>query len=231
MPKRFAKDRNSIECQFRVLGAVTIIYIHVKLELGTHDEHLNAVAQLIGEANGMYIQQHQCLVKLTFFVFTTGCDLANSNLGFGVFPIYGILCDGTSFEFFLFDSSTKPPTFSRCRLSSTPPGSYALSLADLTSSSVMDFIASFRPICEAIFYFFLSGYTTGLRVQYQRSYHSEYESKRQQTDAWKTAICLAEEAMHCAVAATAHAASSNYDKADEAAKNSLERIKERSVGC
>jgi len=46
--------KGRIEYQFRVFGRLTVVYIEVKLEVGTGDEHLNAVAQLIAEADGLY---------------------------------------------------------------------------------------------------------------------------------------------------------------------------------
>ena len=47
------KDR--IEYQFRVFVGLSVVYIEVKLEGGTGGEHLNAVAQLIAEADGLYL--------------------------------------------------------------------------------------------------------------------------------------------------------------------------------
>jgi len=41
------------------------------------------------------------------------CDSSNDRLNFRPFPIYGILCDGTTPEFFSFDGRSQPlPTFS-----------------------------------------------------------------------------------------------------------------------
>ena len=51
--------------QFRVFGGLAVVYIEVK-QVGSCDERLNAVAQLIAEADGMYLRQHQCPI-LTFF--------------------------------------------------------------------------------------------------------------------------------------------------------------------
>lgn len=47
-----------IAYQFRVFGGITVIYIMVeqlKQEVGTTDKHLDAVAKLIAEAEGMYL--------------------------------------------------------------------------------------------------------------------------------------------------------------------------------
>lgn len=45
-------DRTS-EYQFKVCGALTVVFIEVKLSLGTSTERLNTVAQVIAEANGI----------------------------------------------------------------------------------------------------------------------------------------------------------------------------------
>ena len=72
----------------------------------------------------------------TFNIYSfisTGCDYTNSQLGFSAFQIYGILCDGKSFEFYRFD----PLTFSRCRYGSAPPACYTLSVANLSGHRTM----------------------------------------------------------------------------------------------
>lgn len=169
---------------------------------------------------------------------TTGCDYANSHLGIGAFPIYGILCDGKSFEFFCFDSSTKPPTFSRCQHSS-PPACYALSVADLSDCSTINFITSLRPVCETIFYFLLLGYTTGIRAQYRQSCFQILQKdlkdsgnlkRRESTDAWhcwQTADHLAQQALQNAMAATAQAAAGDYIQADKVAQDASKQLKAR----
>ena len=169
---------------------------------------------------------------LTFSIIT-GCEYTNRHLGFGAFPIYGILYDGESFEFFCFDSSTKPPTFSRYH-SSLPAPRYTLSVVGLSGHSSMDFIASLRPVCETIFYFLLLGYTTGIHAQYQRScswqLRGESGKKRDSIDAWtcwQSTNRLAEQALEYAIAATAQAAAGDYIQADKVAKDASEQLKAR----
>ena len=53
MPGRIA-TKGSIEYQLRVFERVSVVYIEVKLQVGTAEEHLNAVAQLIAESHGLY---------------------------------------------------------------------------------------------------------------------------------------------------------------------------------
>jgi hypothetical protein len=52
--------------------------------------------------------------------FNTACDWTNEKQNIHS-PIYGILCDGESFEFFMFDGSTKPYSFSRGCFPGDPP--------------------------------------------------------------------------------------------------------------
>lgn len=60
MPGRIA-TKGRIEYQFRVFGGLTVVYVEVKLEVGTGGEHLDAVAQLIAEADGMYLTNTDAL--------------------------------------------------------------------------------------------------------------------------------------------------------------------------
>lgn len=165
-------------------------------------------------------------------MMTTGCNCANSYSGFGAFPIYCILCDGESFDFFCFDSSTRPPTFSHCQYGSALPARYAL--GDLSRHSAIDFITKLRPVCEIIFYFLLQGYITAIHAQHQRScswaWGDKSTSKRQleeSTDAWKTANHLAEQALQHAIAATDQAAAGNHIQADKDAKYASKQLKAR----
>lgn len=52
MPGRMATP-GRIEYQFKVCGALTILFIQVKLQIGSDEERLNAIGQVIAEADGM----------------------------------------------------------------------------------------------------------------------------------------------------------------------------------
>lgn len=45
--------RGRIEYQFKVCGALTILFMEVELRIGSGDERLNSVAQVIAEVDGM----------------------------------------------------------------------------------------------------------------------------------------------------------------------------------
>src|SRR5712672_2778225 len=78
--------------------------------------------------------------------------------------------------------------FASTQVPNSVPPHYALSVADMSDRSTMDFIASLRPVCETIFYFLLLGYTIGIHAQYQRSCSRREESskRRESADAWQT---------------------------------------------
>lgn len=46
-------SQGRIEHQFKVMGSCTIVFVEVKLQLGNKREHMNAIAQVIAEADGM----------------------------------------------------------------------------------------------------------------------------------------------------------------------------------
>jgi hypothetical protein len=45
--------KGRIEYQFNTLGGITVVFIEVKLEIGNATEHLNCLAQVIAECDGM----------------------------------------------------------------------------------------------------------------------------------------------------------------------------------
>jgi hypothetical protein len=114
-------------------------------------------------------------------------------------PVYGILCDGSTFEFFLFDGSTKPYSFSRGCLPGDPPiFRNGFRLEDFAKTETpRPFILTLRPICEIIFDLLLRGYISSLNAYRSRSSRkSEKERKpRKSLDKWEEAVKFAEEAL------------------------------------
>lgn len=47
--------RGRVEYQFKVCGALTILFIEVKLQIGSGEERLNAIGQVIAEADGPHL--------------------------------------------------------------------------------------------------------------------------------------------------------------------------------
>jgi hypothetical protein len=51
--------RGRIEYHFLVFGELSLLVIEVKFRLGTGDERLNAIAQVIAECDGMHLSSLQ----------------------------------------------------------------------------------------------------------------------------------------------------------------------------
>ncbi|KAL0632801.1 hypothetical protein Q9L58_008317 [Maublancomyces gigas] len=211
MPGRMS-TRGRIEYQFKVCGALTILFIEVKLQIGSGDERLNAIAQLIAEADA--------------------CDLLNENNGFRS-TIYAVLCDGSSFEYFSFDGSTRPPVFSRgVTFLSDGTTASRISLPSYESTTRRDYIKALRPICESFYAMFLHGYLVGLQAYHDRSLRKAAEDgrERESTPAWFAALGFAEQAVSQAARAAVVAAEGDLDGADECATNARE-VLNKSLGA
>jgi hypothetical protein len=156
------------------------------------------------------------------------CDFSNNHLNFPSFPIFGILCDGRFFEFFSFDGSTSPPTFSRGVF--YPPNSNKplerFSLTDYCATSDIDFICSVRPICEVLFYFLLLAYKTGTKTTTLHSIHDAI-CPQESMSGWNEAHNLAIQALNHAMGAAAKAATYDCAAADEETKLAFECLQKR----
>ncbi|KAF8806804.1 hypothetical protein BYT27DRAFT_6609038 [Phlegmacium glaucopus] len=184
--------KGRIEYHFSVFGGLSILVIEVKFSLRSADEHFDAIAQVIAECDA--------------------CSYANDQREFPPSLVYGILCDGITFEFFSFDGSTvtngSRPTFSRGVLYSTAtsPGVHRLTVANCVESPTQ-FIASLRPICETLFYLFLVSYKTGVSAYLMRStVRGQAERRtRRSFPGWVIALDHAEKALTLATIAAAEA--------------------------
>jgi hypothetical protein len=160
------------------------------------------------------------------------CDFANSHRNFPPSPIFGILCTGTSFEFFSFDGTTSPPTISRGILHTHTPNGFEphtiLSLADYRGTSGINFICSLRPICEVLFYLLLQGYKTAVGTYAQCSIDggNNKNCPQNSTLGWNEAHILAIQTITHAKHAAAKAAVCDGD-ADEETKLSLKYLDQR----
>jgi hypothetical protein len=92
--------KGRVEYHFVVFGGVSLL---VKFELGTGEERANAVGQVIAECDGINLELAPYLARTHILA----CDYSNDRQNFPS-PIYGILCDGRTFEFFMFDGGTSP---------------------------------------------------------------------------------------------------------------------------
>ncbi|KIL59239.1 hypothetical protein M378DRAFT_1068410 [Amanita muscaria Koide BX008] len=193
--------RGKIVYHFKTFGILTVVFVEAKLKIGSTEDRLNAIAQVIAEC--------------------AACDW--NNLRFDVsIPIYSILCDGSSFQFFTFDGSTKPYKFSM----GIVPGSRfrvsaGLSLVDFTSEpTARSFIHSLRPICETVFNLLLVGYIASLKMFRDRS-----ASRRKSLDGWGKALKFAEEALEKSLDAEALRRDDLTVDADAATETAFKTLK------
>ena len=146
--------------------------------------------------------------------------------------IYGILSDGTSFEFFSFNGNAKTPIFSRgvFRTTSSSKPHQRLTIADYIATSEADFIRSLRPICETVFYFFLLVYKAGVEAYTERSVENGIKDMRPRESypSWTDAQKHAGEALTLAVDAAAKAfARDDALSIDEKTEKALECLRKR----
>jgi hypothetical protein len=220
--------KGRIEYQFVVFGGLSVLVIEVKYVLKSGEDRLNAIAQVVAECDGMVMlaSRFDC-----FEPSFSACDYANDRLDFPPFPVYAILCDGMSFEFFSFDGNSRPPTFSRGVFpTSTSKPQEMITLANYHSSSDDVFIRSLRPLCETLFYFFLLTFRTGIEAFLQRSAIRANKDKRPQasTPSWQEALGQARQALELAVEA-ADKASHQDPAADAITDSALEHLQVRLV--
>jgi hypothetical protein len=108
-------------------------------------------------------------------------------------PVYGILCDGDIFEFFLFRGNTDPISFKR--------GSYPddpilrpFRLPDPPDAkTTRPFIDALRPICEIVFDLLMSSYVESLTIYHARSVSRSAKGGqlRESLGLWEEGIRLA----------------------------------------
>jgi hypothetical protein len=160
----------------------------------------------------------------------TACDWNNTRFDISI-PIYGILCDGSSFQFFTFDGSTKPYKFSM----GVVPGSRfrvsgGLPLVDFSSEpTARAFIHSLRPICETVFNLLLVAYVASLKVFRDRS--ASRDEQRKSLDGWDQALKFAEEALEKSRDAEVLRQDNLIVDADAATETAFKTLKLRYTFC
>lgn len=102
------------------------------------------------------------------------CDFINNCRGLRC-PVYGVLCDGSAFQFFCFDQSQVPKISLGYFPFSTAPDRHAqeLTLPSLRGVNFREFLVCARKIIEAFFYVLLLGYQHSLKVYYENPTEEE----------------------------------------------------------
>ena len=148
--------------------------------------------------------------------------------GFKV-PIFGILWDGKSFEFFSFDGSTSPPSFTRGCLPGDPPEfRRGLQLSDFTLTGPTRFIVELRQICEVIFDLLMSSFVSSLTAFQQRSERKGTKDKaRKSLTKWEEALKHAKDASEKFRNAEGLRKGQLIDDANAAAAEAMKALKQR----
>ena len=135
------------------------MFVGVQLNIGTDLEQKNAITQVIAECIGQSV-----IPSLVTYTINSApaCDFNNRQDGISV-PIYGMLCDGTHFQFFCFDGNARPYKFSigldpRTQFQVIPLCDFSFHL----SSKL--FIHGLRTICEIVFNLLLLTYVASLKA-------------------------------------------------------------------
>ncbi|KAH9002125.1 hypothetical protein EDB86DRAFT_2901409 [Lactarius hatsudake] len=195
---RIAKG-GRVESYYKVFDcAISVVLVEVTWKIGDGNERLNAISQVIAECDA--------------------CNWNNRKHGFNV-PVYGILCDGCSFQFFTFDGNVTPSKFTM----GTFPGSTfrGLKLVDFSSEpTARPFIHSLRPICETIFNLLLLTYIASLKA-----FRDRFASQQKSLDGWDKALKFAEEALEMSRAAEVLRQENSIVTADEIVATAIKALK------
>src|ERR1700722_8456905 len=156
---------------------------------------------------------------------STACDWNNTTQGYDV-PIVGILCHGTSFEFFSFNGS-KSPKFTRGCLPGDPKKfRRGLRLADFTLDGPGAFMADLRPICEIIFDLLVGAYISSLTAFRDRSQRRGNRERK-----WEEALMHAQEAFKKFRDAETQRKCKQIGAANSLVDNAMEALKRRYEIC
>ncbi|KZT51840.1 hypothetical protein CALCODRAFT_487590 [Calocera cornea HHB12733] len=205
---RFSDDR--VQYTWRMLGQIAIVLVHNRDEEISGHDHLNAIAHVIAE----------CI----------SCDFVNYELGYEPARVYAIYTDGISFDFFRYDGSssprfaraiqTVPNSFPKARLTLQPPQ---------TASGRAAFLQSLRPVCEAVFYFFMLGYEACLDTYCNEAINTVPESiihRMRRTLPWEASRERVKESLYLALAAGEAAQRGDWETAEGTAVEALGRLKQ-----
>jgi hypothetical protein len=149
--------------------------------------------------------------------------------GFKV-PVFGILCDGKSFEFFSYDGSAFPTSFTRgCFPGDPPEFRRGLQLSDFTLTGRARFIAELRQISEVIFDLLMSSFVSSLTAFQQRSERKgkKDQKPRKSLAKWEEALKHANDALDKFRKAECLRKDQLIDKANAAAEEAMKALKQR----
>jgi hypothetical protein len=219
--------KSQVEYFFKIFGAVAILCIESTLKIGNDAERLDVIAQVIAECDG---EPDTYYVIFCCRPQSSGCDLNNAKHGFSL-PIYCILCNGLSFEFFKFEGTTPNPSFFRGCFPGDPKHlQRGLHVPDFTTTETsLPFILQLRCVCETIFDIMLGAYISGLKAYREQSASvSKWVCvKRPSLDRWDHALESADDALATFRKAESQRKDGNVDFADIDVLAGMRLLRER----
>ena len=143
------------------------------------------------------------------FIELIACSWQNSCVSPSLVPIFGVLCDGSTFEFFKFQEQDNSYTFSRGCIPSDPQAfRRGLPISDPSLGPTL-FLKGLRIICETLFDIMLQAYIPSLEPFRDRSVerNKKISAPRKSLTNWEDAL------------QSARSASDKCRKADESRIN------------
>ena len=154
-----------IKYYFVALGSISILVIEVKHRIMSN--RLNAIAQVIAECDGRSFDTW--ILVLLMLTDITACSWQNSGVFPSLVPIFGVLCDGSTFEFFKYQEQGGSYTFSRgCLSGDAQAFRMGLPISNPSLSPKL-FLKEFRIICETLFDIMLQAYVLSSEAFRDRS--------------------------------------------------------------
>ncbi|OCK97655.1 uncharacterized protein K441DRAFT_675041 [Cenococcum geophilum 1.58] len=198
--------KGRIEYQFTTYGGVTVVFIEVKLDIGSLTERLNCFAQVIAECDA--------------------CAWVNDQNGYQI-PIMAVLCDGKSFYFFQFLNQRRANGSPQVFLGEFADGHMDIELTPGTDPQT--FYRQIRNTCESLYYVFLSGYQSGLEAYWNFSVErGKAEGKgRDSTPGWHKAKVQAKKALKEAMSAWDLCHEGKLTESKESAERAAQFLAER----
>ncbi|KAH9004224.1 hypothetical protein EDB86DRAFT_2826090 [Lactarius hatsudake] len=192
--------RDRVTYYFKAFGALTFV-VEVKPKFENEEGLLNAIAQVIVES----------------------CDWNNAQVDLSV-PIYGILCDGSRFQFLTFDGSTKPYKVSIRVVRDSPFLHFVrrgLPLVDCSCEpTARAFVHDLRQICESVFNFFLLVYIASLKA-----FRSRHVGQQKSLDGWDKVLKFAEKTLEKSQDAEALRQDNSITDADATTETAFKSLK------
>jgi hypothetical protein len=178
-------SQGHIEYFFRSFGAVTILFIEMKLVVDNDAERLKAIAQVIAGCDG----------ELHLTIQLTSSDFG---LPVQVVTTKTVLSNGLFFEFFKYEKTPNPSILRGCFKGDSRHLQRGMHVPDFTvMKTALPFIVQLRHICETIFDVMVGAYIAGLKAYRDHSdkMGKKEGSKRPSWDNWHEALQWAEFAL------------------------------------